>query len=44
MLAHKDPEAAKQMLQLAEQDVWTRWKLYEYLATMPVNGNKKEEA
>ena len=44
MLAHKDPEAAKEMLQLAEQDVWTRWKLYEYLAAMPSNGAKKEEA
>jgi pyruvate-ferredoxin/flavodoxin oxidoreductase len=40
MLAHSDPEAAKQLLKLAEEDVHNRWRLYQNLAAMPVNGQK----
>jgi len=32
MLAHSDPERAKKLLALAQQDVDARWKLYERLA------------
>ncbi|MGF1520007.1 MAG: pyruvate:ferredoxin (flavodoxin) oxidoreductase [Nodosilinea sp.] len=34
MLTHSDPEAAKTLLQQAQQDVQTRWQLYEALAEM----------
>jgi pyruvate-ferredoxin/flavodoxin oxidoreductase len=43
MLAHSNPEAAERLLELAEEDVKTRWHLYEQLAAMSVNGAKKEE-
>jgi pyruvate-ferredoxin/flavodoxin oxidoreductase len=35
MLAHSDPESAKQLLKEAQEDVLKRWKLYEYWASMP---------
>jgi pyruvate-ferredoxin/flavodoxin oxidoreductase len=35
MLAHSDPEAAKRLLDLAQDDVAARWRYYEYLAAMP---------
>jgi pyruvate-ferredoxin/flavodoxin oxidoreductase len=35
MLAHSDPAAAKELLELAQDDVLERWRLYEYLAAMP---------
>ncbi len=35
MLAHSNPEVAKQLLAEAENDVRTRWKLYEQLAAAP---------
>jgi pyruvate-ferredoxin/flavodoxin oxidoreductase len=38
MLAKSNPEAAKQLLLEAQQDVADRWKLYEHWAKMPVNG------
>ena len=38
MLVKSNPEEAKRLLVLAEEDVKTRWKTYEYLASMPVNG------
>jgi len=38
MLAHSDPAAAKRLLEEAQQDARTRWKMYEHLAAMPVNG------
>jgi len=42
MLAHSDPEAAKHLLKLAEEDVQKRWKLYTNMAAMPTNGGAKE--
>jgi len=42
MLTHSDPEAAKRLLKLAQEDVNTRWKLYERLAAQPTNGIGKE--
>jgi len=42
MLTHSDPEAAKQLLKLAEEDVQKRWKAYSNLAAAPVNGTPKE--
>jgi pyruvate-ferredoxin/flavodoxin oxidoreductase len=35
MLAHSDPEAAKRLLDAAQDDVQTRWRLYEHWAAMP---------
>ncbi|MBW4621716.1 MAG: pyruvate:ferredoxin (flavodoxin) oxidoreductase [Cyanosarcina radialis HA8281-LM2] len=35
MLTKSQPEAAKQLLQEAQQDVHTRWQLYQYLAARP---------
>jgi pyruvate-ferredoxin/flavodoxin oxidoreductase len=42
MLKHSDPQAAKTLLQLAEEDVRNRWRVYQNLAAMPVNGAAKE--
>ena len=42
MLTHSDPEAAKRLLLLAEEDVRTRWRDYQNLAAMPMNGAAKE--
>jgi pyruvate-ferredoxin/flavodoxin oxidoreductase len=42
MLVHSDPEAAKRLLQLAQEDVNTRWRLYENWAAMLVNAAEKE--
>jgi pyruvate-ferredoxin/flavodoxin oxidoreductase len=39
MLAKSNPDEAKRLLSLAEEDVKNRWKLYEYMSTMPMNGN-----
>ena len=38
MLVHSDPEAAKMLLKGAQQDVTDKWKFYEQLAQMTVNG------
>lgn len=38
MLVRSDPEAARNLLALAKQDVLERWKLYEYFAAMPADG------
>ncbi len=35
MLAHSDPDRARQLLDDAQQDVVTRWRLYEHLAALP---------
>ena len=40
MLRHGQPEVAKALYELAEQDVRRRWKLYEYMAAMPGNGGE----
>jgi len=37
ILNHADAEAAKRLLELAEEDVRTRWELYEKLASLPVD-------
>jgi pyruvate-ferredoxin/flavodoxin oxidoreductase len=42
MLAKSNPEHAKVLLELAEQDVAARWKEYDYQAHMPVNGGEKK--
>jgi len=42
MLAKSSPEDAKKLLALAEEDVTSRWKLYDYWAHMPVNGGEKK--
>jgi pyruvate-ferredoxin/flavodoxin oxidoreductase len=38
MLVSSHPAEAKHLLELAEEDVAKRWKLYEYLAAQPGNG------
>ena len=40
MLAHSDPEAAKHLLKEAEEDVHDRWRLYNNMAAMSMNGGK----
>jgi len=42
MLKHSDPQAAKLLLQFAEEDVSNRWRVYQNMAAMPVNGAVKE--
>jgi len=43
MLVRSDPGAAKRLLELAQEDVLARWRLYEHWAAIPVNGITKEE-
>jgi pyruvate-ferredoxin/flavodoxin oxidoreductase len=42
MLAKSSPEEARKLLARAEEDVTSRWKLYDYWAHMPVNGGEKK--
>ncbi len=42
MLVKSNPEHAKELLALAEHDVESRWKLYDYWAHMSVNGGEKK--
>jgi pyruvate-ferredoxin/flavodoxin oxidoreductase len=42
MLAQSKPDQARWLLQLAQEDVRARWKLYEHWAAMPVDGTSKE--
>jgi pyruvate-ferredoxin/flavodoxin oxidoreductase len=42
MLAHSDPEAAKRLLELAQEDVNTRWRMYENWAAILVKAAEKE--
>jgi pyruvate-ferredoxin/flavodoxin oxidoreductase len=44
MLTKSDPERAKELLEDAQQDVDTRWKLYEYLASRSPNGDGNGQA
>ncbi len=44
MLRHSQPEAAKHLFDLAQEDVRRRWRLYEYLAAMPGNGGQPSPA
>jgi pyruvate-ferredoxin/flavodoxin oxidoreductase len=43
MLARSEPEAAKKLLELAQEDVKARWHLYESWAAMSPNGAKEEK-
>ena len=43
MLAHSDPDAAKKLLQLAQEDVKARWQLYENWAAAQPAAVAKEE-
>ena len=43
MLAHSDPKAARQLLQLAQEDVKSRWRLYENWAAQTAVAAGKEE-
>ena len=38
MLVKSNPEHAKELLKEAEQDVASRWKLYDYMSQQPANG------
>ncbi|GBC78201.1 Pyruvate-flavodoxin oxidoreductase [bacterium HR08] len=42
MLVHSRPEVARALLELAEKDVLARWRLYEYLANLPIEEWMKE--
>jgi pyruvate-ferredoxin/flavodoxin oxidoreductase len=42
MLVKSNPAEAKRLLVLAQEDVHNRWKQYEYMANMPMNGAGKE--
>ncbi len=35
MLAHSEPEEARALLAQAQEDIRARWRLYEYIASMP---------
>ncbi|MDJ0589424.1 MAG: pyruvate:ferredoxin (flavodoxin) oxidoreductase [Pleurocapsa sp. MO_226.B13] len=39
MLTKSNPDAAKRLLQEAQQDVNTRWQMYEYLAAQQMNSD-----
>ena len=43
MLAKSNPEEAARLLKLAQEDVAGKWKLYDYLAHEPANGQPKPE-
>ena len=40
MLVKSNPEEAKKLLALAEEDVASRWRLYDYMSHQPVNGGE----
>ena len=42
MLAHSDPDAAKHLLRLAQEDVKNRWRVYQNMAAMQMNAVAKE--
>ena len=41
MLAKSNPEEAKRLLHLAEEDVTARWKVYEHMSHQPANGTQE---
>jgi pyruvate-ferredoxin/flavodoxin oxidoreductase len=43
MLAKSNPAEAARLLKLAQEDVASRWKLYDYMAHEPVNGQSKPQ-
>jgi len=42
MLVHSNPERAAELLKEAQQDVTSRWKLYQHWASLPPNGLPKK--
>ena len=44
MLAHSDPAAAKESLELAQAEALARWRLLEHWAAMPGSGTPEEKA
>jgi pyruvate-ferredoxin/flavodoxin oxidoreductase len=44
MLAHSKPEVARRLLDEAQVDVRARWRFYEHLAGLPVNGEGADAA
>jgi pyruvate-ferredoxin/flavodoxin oxidoreductase len=44
MLTHSDPEAAKRLEKIAQEEVTARWRLYEHWAAMPGTGATEEKA
>ncbi|MBI4737317.1 MAG: pyruvate:ferredoxin (flavodoxin) oxidoreductase [candidate division NC10 bacterium] len=44
MLAHSDPAAAKESLELAQAEALARWRLLEHWAAMPGSGKPEEKA
>ena len=42
MLAKSNPEDAKRLLELAQEDVASRWRLYEHMSQQPANGVGEE--
>ncbi|HSB18278.1 MAG TPA: pyruvate:ferredoxin (flavodoxin) oxidoreductase [Bryobacteraceae bacterium] len=42
MLVHSKPEAASELLKMAQEAVQSRWKLYEHWASMPGDGQVQE--
>jgi pyruvate-ferredoxin/flavodoxin oxidoreductase len=40
MLLHSQPETAKYLLQQTQQDINTRWQMYQYLAARPIENPK----
>ncbi len=44
MLVKSDPQAAKELLALAQDDVRKRWRLYEHWAAMQVDGATEQKA
>jgi pyruvate-ferredoxin/flavodoxin oxidoreductase len=44
MLVKSDPQAAKELLVLAQDDVKKRWRLYEHWAAMQVDGATEQKA
>jgi pyruvate-ferredoxin/flavodoxin oxidoreductase len=42
MLVHSKPEAASELLKMAQEAVQSRWKLYEHWASMPGDGQMQE--
>ncbi|RKY75888.1 hypothetical protein DRQ12_11095, partial [candidate division KSB1 bacterium] len=42
-LTRSKPEEAKKLLKLAQEDVVSRWRLYEHWAAMKIDENKKKD-
>ena len=41
VLTRSNPEEARRLIKLAQEDVINRWRLYEYLSSMPINGGEE---